>query len=277
MEEEHKFPHMEEEHKFPHMEEEHKFPHMEEEHKFPHMEEHHMEEEHRLFPMEEETGGKKPSPTPSGDKKAAKAMSKDSKRPDINRHHMDDGRNGLYNRNTDAINPININVSYNNNRPLTVNDFNDPNVDVNGMRNGGNWDRQKKKTPTASFGMENNLTSQTPADEAGSLLSPVNQTTVNTALEDMNQRYYPAYLENPLNKNQPGVNVKSIFETQNYQNQLRQQKLFNQRANRQILQRKPHWTQSNYETTMMNRILSEQNDPAPVILDRPWSEWKSAE
>jgi len=281
MEEEHKFPHMEEEHKFPHMEEEHKFPHMEEEHRMPHMEEEHrmphMEEEHRMPQMEEEQ--RRPSKTPAADKKAAKAKSKEKTRPDINRHHMDDGRTDLYNRNMDTVNPININVSYNNNRPLTVNDFNEPNVDVNEMRNGRNgyWNRQKKKPLTASSETENNIITHTPADGDNTLLSPVNQTTVNTALADLNQRYYPAYLENPLNKNQLGVDVKSIFNTQNYQNQLRQQKLFNQRANRQILQRKPHWTQSNYETTMMNKILNEKNDPAPVTLDRPWSEWKSTE
>lgn len=279
--------HMEEEHHFPKphqpsMEEEALYPeeyrpHMEEEyhlHKEEEEHHHHMEEEeHKMQPSQ----NGKSSKTPGADKKAAQAKSKQSKRPDINRHHMDDGRTDLYNRNKDAINPININVSYNNNRPLTVNDFNDPNVDMNGLRNGGNWNRQKKNTPTASSGMEENLTSQTPADGDDTLLSPVNQTTVNTALADLNQRYYPAYLENPLNKNQPGVDVKSVFNTQNYQNQLRQQKLYNQRANRKILQRKPHWTQSNYETTMMNKILSEKNDPAPVILDRPWSEWKSTD
>ena len=45
------------------------------------------------------------------------------------------------------------------------------------------------------------------------------------------------YLENPLNKNQPKVN-------------------------------------DNYELKMMKRILNEQNDPSPVLLENPWSEWK---
>jgi hypothetical protein len=55
--------------------------------------------------------------------------------------------------------------------------------------------------------------------------------------QNQNQKYFPAYLENPLNKNQPKVD-------------------------------------DNYEMKMMKRILNEQNDPSPVLLENPWSEWK---
>ena len=134
MEEEahHKKPHhpMEEEahHKKPHhtMEEEaqHKAPHMEEEESF-----------HKYSPVgdkpSEKPSSSKPSATPNGDKKAKEATNKQEERPDINKHLMDDGNNGLSNRNSETINPININVSYNNNRPFTVNDFNNPDIDKN--------------------------------------------------------------------------------------------------------------------------------------------------
>ena len=113
---------MEEEahHKKPYhpMEEEahHKVPHMEEEESF-----------HKYAPVgdkpNEKPSASKPSSTPNGDKKAKEATDKQEERPDINKHLMDDGNNGLSNRNSETINPININVSYNNNRPFTVNDF----------------------------------------------------------------------------------------------------------------------------------------------------------
>ena len=237
-------------------------------------EEQHQEEEHMIpHHEEEESFAPKPTPsssgsskTPSADKKASQATKKQKQRPDINRHHMDDGRNDLENLNKNAINPININVSYNNNRPYTVNDFNDvakKNNDLNKYR----FDDGRQKKNTVSF------ETTTPS----SLLNPVNNTTVNAALSDINQRYYPAYLENPLNKEQQGVDVKSVFDSNEYKNNLLKQKEANMRANPAILQRKPHWTQSNYETTMMKKILNQKNDPAPVLLDRPWSEWKPIE
>ena len=212
-----------------HTEEEHHFPkpHMpeEEEHYYPK----HEEEEHPKHAEEEESSMKPSgggsaagggSKTPSGDKKASQATKKQSTRPDINRHHMDDG---MENKNKNTINPININVSYNNNRPTTVNDFNDvarKNSDLNKYR----FDDGHQKKNTVSFA------TTTPS----SLLNPVNKTTVNTALSDMNQRYYPAYLENPLNKNQQGVDVDSVFDSNEYKNNLLKQKAENMRANPQM-------------------------------------------
>jgi hypothetical protein len=154
----------------------------------------------------------KPSATPNGDKKAKEATDKQEERPDINKHLMDDGNKGLSNRNTDTLNPININVSYNNNRPLTVNDFNNPDIDKN-MVNG------RRTTDINSYRFDDGCKS------------------VNSGIDNINQKYFPAYLENPLNKNQPKVD-------------------------------------DNYEMKMMKRILNEQNDPSPVLLENPWSEWK---
>lgn len=216
MEEEahHKKPHhpMEEEahHKKPHhtMEEEahHKAPHMEEEESF-----------HKYSPVgdkpSEKPSSSKPSATPNGDKKAKEATNKQEERPDINKHLMDDGNNGLSNRNSETINPININVSYNNNRPFTVNDFNNPDIDKN-THNG--QESGKRTTDINSYRFDDGCKS---------------------GIDNINQKYFPAYLENPLNKNQPKVD-------------------------------------DNYEVKMMKRILNEQNDPSPVLLENPWSEWK---
>jgi hypothetical protein len=154
--------------------------------------------------------GSKPSSTPSGDKKAKEATDKQEERPDINKHLMDDGNNGLSNRNSETINPININVSYNNNRPYTVNDFNNPDIDKN----------------TPNMKRTNDINDYRFDDGC-----------MNRSKSNINQKYFPAYLKNPLNKNQPKVN-------------------------------------DNYEVKMMKRILNEQNDPSPVLLENPWSEWK---
>jgi len=167
----------------------------------------------------EKPSGSKPSATPSGDKKAKEATSKQDERPDINKHLMDDGNNGLSNRNSETINPININVSYNNNRPFTVNDFNNPDNDNNSQKLGGSSGRT---TDINSYRFDDGCMNR----------------SVKSGIDNMNQKYFPAYLENPLNKNQPKVD-------------------------------------DNYEMKMMKRILNEQNDPSPVLLENPWSEFKT--
>jgi hypothetical protein len=210
---------MEEEahHKKPHhtMEEEahHKAPHMEEEESF-----------HKYAPVgdkpSEKPSSSKQSATPNGDKKAKEATDKQEERPDINKHLMDDGNNGLSNRNSETINPININVSYNNNRPFTVNDF-DKNTH-------NERDLEGRTTDINSFRFDDGCRS---------------------GIDGINQKYFPAYLENPLNKNQPKV------------------------SNNELNKNQPK-VDNNYELKMMKRILNEQNDPSPVLLENPWSEWK---
>jgi hypothetical protein len=98
-----------------------------------------------------------------------------------NKHLMDDGNNGLSNRNSETINPININVSYNNNRPFTVNDFNNPENERN-TQNG--QESGKRTTDINSFRFDDGCRS---------------------GIDSINQKYFTAYLENPLNKNQPKV------------------------------------------------------------------------
>ena len=182
---------------------------------------------------------------------------------------MDDCNSGVINENLGKGNPININVSYNNNtKPISVEsnfEIEEKIKDINRYRFDDG--HQKKNTPTNPASLETTTRS--------TLASPVNNTTVNAALSNMNQKYYPAYLENPLNKDQPGTSIGSIFNSEEYENDLKKQEKYNQRANREILLRKkPHWTQSNYEANMMNKILNEKNSPAPVLLNSVWSEWK---
>ena len=204
----------------------HKTTVMEEEmvHKAPVMEEETAEEEsfHKYAPVgdkpTEKPSSSKPSATPSGDKKAKEASDKQEERPDINKHLMDDGNKGLSNRNSETINPININVSYNNNRPFTVNDFNNPDIDKNSQNMLG---QGKRTTDINSYRFDDGCMNR----------------SVNSGIDNINQKYFPSYLENPLNKNQPKVD-------------------------------------DNYEMKMMKRILNEQNDPSPVLLENPWSEWK---
>jgi hypothetical protein len=176
----------------------------------------------KYAPVEEKPAEKpsasKPSATPNGDKKAKEATDKQEERPDINKHLMDDGNNGLSNRNSETINPININVSYNNNRPFTVNDFNNPENERN-TQNG--QESGKRTTDINSYRFDDGCMNR----------------SVKSGIDNMNQKYFPAYLENPLNKNQPKVD-------------------------------------DNYEMKMMKRILTEQNDPSPVLLENPWSEFK---
>lgn len=203
-----------------------KVPVMEEEmtRKVPVMEEETAEEEtlQKYAPVgdkpTEKPSASKPSSTPNGDKKAKEATDKQEERPDINKHLMDDGNNGLSNRNSETINPININVSYNNNRPFTVNDFNNPENERN-TQNG--QESGKRTTDINSYRFDDGCMNR----------------SVKSGIDNINQKYFPAYLENPLNKNQPKVD-------------------------------------DNYEMKMMKRILNEQNDPSPVLLENPWSEWK---
>jgi hypothetical protein len=173
----------------------------------------------------------KKSVTPNADKKAKEAMNKQDERPDINKHLMDDGNGDLINRNSEANNPININVSYNNNRPYTINDFNS---DID------------KNLPER---FKNNDINNYRFDD-GNMNRTVKSRTNNTE-----QKYYPSNIKNPLNKNQS-----------NKPNQTNQPKQSNQPNQPKV--------NENYELKRMRKILNEQNDPSPVILENSWSQWQ---
>ena len=121
-----------------------------------------------------------------------------------------------------SINPININVSYNN--PVALNKFNTPDSNLNKYQ--------------FDSGLNNNGSSSSSKNEKACFSN-------NDSIQDaVNSTYYPAYLDNPLNKNVGGtqIGVRS---------------------------------QSNYEQDRMKQILTEKNSPSPIMLGDSWSEWAS--
>jgi len=254
------------------------------------------------------------------DKKLKQVVRKEKVRPDISTHSFDDGK-GNANRNENSNQPININVSYNNN-PNAPSGPSVNNIPVNlptqqdSMNNlASQFGDLLKLAGIANIGkllfdsgMEQNKKQENCMTPGSSMVSPVNPVTQNAALSNLNQSYYPAYLENPLNKREPGTHIESVFDkNENIKKEIQK----NKEDNRDILFRKGNltvssekpkesvpkneskqgsskpkppvsqsedeknnsWMKSNYEVTMLKKILSERNDPAPVLLENPWSEW----
>ena len=231
-------------------------------------------------------------------------------------------------------NPININVSYNNSHPTSINEIPGgmppqqpqmnqqmmpmmypvflPNMMMPNMMNPASMMNQANMSMntgnldkyTFSTGLEkDDKVRRGSIQESRAKPSPVNDVTRNAALSNVNQSYYPQYLQNPLNKDQPGTHVKSIFDSnKDKRNCFKREIKDNKQANRNIMfgntlpqkydkdkrhqdtiKQKPkfgtqdvsknNWMKSNYEVTMLKKILDEKNDPAPVILENPWSEW----
>jgi hypothetical protein len=141
--------------------------------------------------------------------KEDQAKKKQSKRPNINKH--------LETELNSSLNPININVSYNN--PVAVNGFNIPDTNMNKFR--------------FDSGFDNNL----------SYGNKDNDKYFDSINDNINSNYYPSYLNNPLNKNVGGTEIPAIRQ------------------------------QSNYEQDRQKQILTEKNNPSPVMLGNEWSEW----
>jgi hypothetical protein len=141
--------------------------------------------------------------------KEDQAKKKQSKRPNINKH--------LETELNSSLNPININVSYNN--PVAVNGFNIPDTNMNKYR--------------FDSGFDNNLSDGN--KENGKYFDSIN--------DNINSTYYPSYLNNPLNKNVGGTEIPTIRQ------------------------------KSNYEQDRQEQILTEKNNPSPVMLGNEWSEW----
>lgn len=153
--------------------------------------------------------------------KEEQATKKESKRPNVNKY-LENKKHEMKNKLVRSINPININVSYNN--PVALNGFNNPDTNMNkyrfdsGLESGFSFGSGFDNNPSSSY----NQTRDTPT----------------------NSVYYPAYLDNPLNKNVGGTEIPAIRQ------------------------------QSNYEQDRQNQILTEKNSPAPVMLGNEWSgEW----
>jgi hypothetical protein len=195
--------------------------------------------EPQVFPQEEETipmkmyqeeSGPQPIQEEEGkyyeiigekNPKEEQATKKESKRPNVNKY-LENKKHEMKNKLVRSINPININVSYNN--PVALNGFNNPDTNMNkyrfdsGLESGFSFGSGFDNNPSSSY----NQTRDTPT----------------------NSVYYPAYLDNPLNKNVGGTEIPAIRQ------------------------------QSNYEQDRQNQILTEKNSPAPVMLGNEWSgEW----
>lgn len=123
-----------------------------------------------------------------------------------------------------SINPININVSYNN--PVALNGFNNPDTNMNryrfdsGLNNDIRYQNSNRKRDCKNC-FDNN----------------------DSIRDSVNSTYYPAYLDNPLNKNVGGTEIPAVRQ------------------------------QSNYEQDRQSQILTEKNNPSPVMLGNEWAEW----
>ena len=156
--------------------------------------------------------------------KEEQARKKESKRPNVNKY-LENKKHQMINKLTRSINPININVSYNN--PVALNGFNNPDTNMNKYR----FDSGLDDSQYPSSSRNRNRNCKNCFDNNDSIRDSINST------------YYPAYLDNPLNKNVGGTEIPAIRQ------------------------------QSNYEQDRQRQILTEKNSPAPVMLGNEWSEW----
>ena len=183
------------------------------------------EEEARPQPYQEEEEGKYYAIIGEMNPKVEQAKKKESKRPNLNKY-LETKNHQMKNKLVRSINPININVSYNN--PVALNGFNNPDTNMNKYRFDSGLD----------FNIDDNNRYQ-PSNRKRDCKNCFDN---NDSIKDsVNSTYYPAYLDNPLNKNVGGTQIPAVRQ------------------------------QSNYEQDRQNQILNEKNSPAPVMLGDTWS------
>ena len=129
--------------------------------------------------------------------KEEQARKKESKRPNVNKY-LENKKHQMINKLTRSINPININVSYNN--PVALNGFNNPDTNMNRYR----FDSGLESGFGSGFG--NN----------GSSYGQSNDSPTNSV-------YYPSYLDNPLNKNVGGTEIQAVRQQSNYEQDRQRQ------------------------------------------------------
>ena len=226
---------------------------------------------------------------------------------------MNDRKNpntNMKNEVDDSTQPININISYNNNRPLSINDFPSMKVGVDGMkkadenrirfdtglkqnnRNSGNTTNNRyvdnSQTENNSLnnintkldmlinsgnidsGNNDLLAPSKKKQTASSVPPPVNDFTRNLALSDMNQAYYPQYLENPLNKDKNPMNIMNVLE-ESKSDKLK--KIYNDKKNSDAIVDPEMWKKY-FVGNESNTICGKDNAPCPVLLNNYWSEYK---
>jgi hypothetical protein len=138
--------------------------------------------------------------------KEEQAMKKESKRPNVNKY-LENKKHQMTNKQVRSINPININVSYNN--PVALNGFNNP--DTNTNMNRYRFDSGLESGFGFGSGFGNNESSYSQSRD-----TPPNST------------YYPSYLDNPLNKNVGGTQIPAVRQQSNYE-QDRQNQILNEK------------------------------------------------
>lgn len=187
----------------------------------------HQEEEAKMIPQPiQEEESKYYSIIGEKNPKVEQAMKKESKRPNVNKY-LENKKHQMTNKLVRSINPININVSYNN--PVALNGFNNPDTNMNRYRFDSGLD----------FGIDDN-NRYSSSNRNGNCKNCFDN---NDSIRDsVNSTYYPAYLDNPLNKNVGGTEIPAVRQ------------------------------QSNYEQDRQKQILTEKNNPSPIMLGNEWSE-----
>jgi len=138
--------------------------------------------------------------------KEEQAMKKESKRPNVNKY-LENKKHQMTNKLVRSINPININVSYNN--PVALNGFNNPDTNMNRYRFDSGLESGFGFGSGSGFG--NNESSYSQSRD-----TPTNSV------------YYPSYLDNPLNKNVGGTEIPAVRQQSNYE-QDRQNQILNEK------------------------------------------------
>jgi hypothetical protein len=159
--------------------------------------------------------------------KEKQAKKKEYKRPNVNKY-LENKSHEMTNKLYRSVQPININVSYNN--PVALNKFNNPDTNKFRFDSGLDFGLGSGFGSGLGFGM-------------GSGFDKDNGSCYNENDPDLNSKYYPSYLSNPLNKNVGGTQIPAIRQ------------------------------QSNYEQDRQKQILTEKNSPSPVMLGNGYSEW----
>jgi hypothetical protein len=154
--------------------------------------------------------------------KEEQAKKKEYKRPNVNKY-LENKSHEMTNKLYRSVQPININVSYNN--PVALNKFNNPDTNKYKFDSGLGSGLDFGFGSGLGFGMGSGMGFDNENDP------------------DLNSSYSPAYLKNPLNKNVGGTQIPAIRQ------------------------------QSNYEQDRQKQILTEKNNPSPVMLGNEWSEW----
>jgi len=157
--------------------------------------------------------------------KEKQAKKKEYKRPNVNKY-LENKSHEMTNKLYRSVQPININVSYNN--PIALNKFNNP--DTNKFRFDSGLDFGLGSGLDFGFG-------------SGGMGFDKDNGSYYKNDPDLNSSYYPAYLNNPLNKNVGGTQIPAIRQ------------------------------ESNYEQDRQKQILTEKNSPAPVMIGDKWSEF----